>query len=65
MQGRLRIIVLTAFEDVKASFHSGQSSLREVELETIERVSATKIEITEQHAAQMCDMGDAALPRRN
>src|SRR5574341_2316972 len=62
---RRLVIVLAAGNDVEAAFEAIQTAAVEVVFELIPRIAAAQIEIAEDHAAQMGEMGNAALAGRD
>jgi hypothetical protein len=57
------VVVFAALNDVKAAFEAIQAAPVEIVLDALPGVAGAKIEITEDHAAEMGEVGDAALAR--
>src|SRR5574341_518051 len=63
MHRRPGFVVLAAVDQVEAAFETGQPAPVAIVLEPVPRIAAAQIKIAEEHAAQVGEMGDAALAR--
>ena len=61
MHRRFIVVALAAGDDVEAALEASQTAAIEIVFEAHPGVAGAQIEITEDHAAEMGEMGDAAL----